>query len=120
MTEKLFDTSVLVSFLQGGLDEVLEQELTRIDSSISVITLAELCRFYYLAGKGREWEQVKGKISQYNVLPVTNGVIDAAGKVASRLPLADSLIYATALEHGLTLVTRDSDFKGLPGVQVIK
>lgn len=34
-----------------------------------------------------------------------------------RLPLADSLIYATALRHGATLWTQDEHFKGFPNVR---
>jgi predicted nucleic acid-binding protein len=33
------------------------------------------------------------------------------------LPLADSLIYATARRHGATLWTQDEHFQGLPGVR---
>ena len=33
------------------------------------------------------------------------------------LPLADSLIYATARRHGAILWTQDEDFKDLPGVK---
>lgn len=33
------------------------------------------------------------------------------------LPLADSLIYATAQAHGATLWTQDQHFEGLPGVK---
>ncbi len=34
-----------------------------------------------------------------------------------RLPLADSLIYATTLRHGATLWTQDEHFKGFPNVR---
>lgn len=34
-----------------------------------------------------------------------------------KLPLADSVMYATAQAHGATLWTQDADFQGLPGVQ---
>jgi predicted nucleic acid-binding protein len=34
-----------------------------------------------------------------------------------RLPLADSIIYATARRFGATLWTQDADFEGLPGVE---
>ncbi len=34
-----------------------------------------------------------------------------------KLPMADSIILATAHAHGATLWTQDADFKGLPGVQ---
>lgn len=33
------------------------------------------------------------------------------------LPMADSLIYATAQAHGATLWTQDAHFEGLPGVR---
>ncbi|MFZ4695960.1 MAG: type II toxin-antitoxin system VapC family toxin [Verrucomicrobiia bacterium] len=34
-----------------------------------------------------------------------------------KLPLADSLVYATAQRHGATLWTQDEHFKDLPGVR---
>lgn len=35
------------------------------------------------------------------------------------LPLADSIIFATAFAHGATIWTQDSDFEGLPGVRFV-
>jgi predicted nucleic acid-binding protein len=34
-----------------------------------------------------------------------------------RLPLADSIVLATARAHGAMVWTQDSDFEGLPDVQ---
>lgn len=34
-----------------------------------------------------------------------------------RLPLADSVVYATAQAAGATVWTQDADFEGLPGVK---
>jgi toxin FitB len=41
----------------------------------------------------------------------------ALSAAATGLPLADSLIYATAQAHGATLWTQDQHFEGLPNVQ---
>ena len=41
----------------------------------------------------------------------------ATQAMRSGLPLADSLIYATAQMHGATLWTQDRHFEGLPGVR---
>lgn len=41
----------------------------------------------------------------------------AAGRKA---PINDSWIAATAIAHGVPVVTRDSDYDEMPGVQVIK
>jgi toxin FitB len=42
-----------------------------------------------------------------------------AEQSATPRPIIDSLIAATALAHGLTLVTRDADLVGIPGLEVI-
>ena len=44
-----------------------------------------------------------------NILPVTIEIADRWGRLMSRaqLPVYDSLLAATALEHGLTVVTRN-------------
>ena len=41
----------------------------------------------------------------------------ALAATAHNLPLADSLIYATAQAHDATLWTQDQHFEGLPGVK---
>ena len=44
--------------------------------------------------------------------------IDAASYgLLHKLPLADSMIFATAQKYNATLWTQDVDFKGLPGVR---
>jgi len=40
--------------------------------------------------------------------------------VELKLPLADSVILATARAHGATLWTQDSDFEGMSGVEYRK
>lgn len=52
----------------------------------------------------------------------TGQIIDVDGSLALAaarhpLPLADSLIYETALRHGATLWTQDEHFKDLPQVR---
>lgn len=41
----------------------------------------------------------------------------AAVGLERKLPLADSVVYATAQSRGATVWTQDSDFEGLPGVR---
>ncbi len=37
--------------------------------------------------------------------------------IDTKLPMADSIVLATARLHGATLWTQDSDFERLPGVR---
>ncbi len=56
---------------------------------------------------------------QGHVIDLTASLaLDAARLSRSaRLPMADSIMLATARAHGATLWTQDSDFEGLPDVR---
>ena len=58
-------------------------------------------------------------MQQGQVIPLDSGLaIDAATfGVQHKLPLADSIIFATAQKYAAQLWTQDNDFKGLDGVQ---
>ena len=55
------------------------------------------------------------------VVPLDEPVALAAAKVSleHHLPMADAIIYATALLFRAELVTSDPDFKDLPGVKLV-
>jgi predicted nucleic acid-binding protein len=40
-------------------------------------------------------------------------------RIEERLPMADSVMLATARRFGATLWTQDEDFKGKPGVRYV-
>ena len=54
-------------------------------------------------------------------LPVTDAVLDQAVKIRQQLRLKtpDAIVAATALTHGLSLITADSDFIRVPGLTVV-
>jgi predicted nucleic acid-binding protein len=100
---------------------------------VSVVTIGELRRGTTLLSQGPKRTQlehfIEVVIPQWFgdlVLPVTQviaerwGVFDAQRQAAGRpLGVADGMIAATAVAHGLTLVTRNTkDYAGL-GVAVI-
>ena len=63
--------------------------------------------------------QVAAMLHQGQVVALDSGVALNAAQlgVAHKLPLADSIIYATARQYGATIWTMDSDFSGLSGVR---
>ena len=100
---------------------------------LSVVTLGELRRGITLLAPGARRTQLENFIEVTvplwfadRVLPVTQaiaerwGALDGQRQAAGRpLSVPDGMIAATALEHGLTVVTRNTkDFDGL-GVTMI-
>jgi toxin FitB len=91
--------------------------------ALSVVTLAEIRRG--IEDKRRTDTRQAHAIEKWfdtiliefaeNILPVTIGIADRWGRLlsATQLPEQDLLLAATALEHGLTVVTRNvMDFEG--------
>lgn len=52
------------------------------------------------------------------VVPLDTSLALRAAELSARhgLAMADAIIYATSLENGITLLTCDDHFQGLPGV----
>ena len=123
----LADTSVFI-----GL------EATRFDASrfddfewgVSAVTLGEL-RLGVLQAENPE--AASRRLStyqlaqQFEALTVDEAVSEAWALLISRLraagrraPINDSWIAATAIAHGVPIVTQDSDYDDMPGVEVIR
>ncbi len=65
--------------------------------------------------------QAAALMQQGQVVPLDSTLALAAARLghALRLPLADSVILATARSHGATLWTQDGDFDGMDGVRYV-
>jgi toxin FitB len=108
----LVDSDVLVDHLRGhrrfsaGTDDV----------HVSAVTRAEL-----FSGRGAEERRIRRLLDPMTELPVDAAIAERAGRLrrGTLLRLPDALIAATALEHRLTLVTRNvRDFEGVKGLKV--
>lgn len=120
---ELVDTNVLSELARRRPDEgVLEWAAAVDEIGVSVVTVEEIS--YGLAWKPNArieaWFRRFFRESCF-ILPITEEIADRAGKLRGRLASAgrsrtqaDMLIAATALAHGLTLVTRNTrDFEGV-------
>jgi predicted nucleic acid-binding protein len=83
------------------------------------ITLLEVFkRVYQQRGEGPALHAV-AVMQQGRVVDLDGPLALAAAKLSadSKLPLADSVVLATARQHEATLWTQDADFEGLPEVR---
>ncbi|TFF24942.1 type II toxin-antitoxin system VapC family toxin [Jiella endophytica] len=131
----LFDTKVVSSLRRPDkLNQRTAQRIAAIPDGkvrISVISVLELeLGILSLARKDarqaqilREWFDAKrASLSEAQVLPIDEPVAlaSAALHVPDRRDRHDALIAATALAHGLTLVTRNvKDFRTIDGLRLL-
>jgi predicted nucleic acid-binding protein len=112
MADLLFDTDVFIDHLRGAARlEIPRRKM----AAFSVITRCEL-----LSGRGVEEEAVEELLAPLRELSVGRTTAERAGRLRRHLDIRtpDALIAATALEHGLTLVTKNvRDFRHVPGLR---
>ena len=129
----LLDTNVLSEFARTGKpDQHVDRWLkTTAEESLfaSVLTFVEIRRGIELLPPGKrrtqleQWQEDLVALFEARLFPVTKAIADRwaflsaqAQRKGIALANIDGLIAATALEHDLTLVTRD--VKGFAGVEV--
>jgi predicted nucleic acid-binding protein len=83
------------------------------------ITLAEVFKHVYRHRDEESALAVVAHMQQGRVVPLDSelAVNAASYGITHKLPLADSIIFATAQRYDATLWTQDQDFDGLPGVR---
>jgi predicted nucleic acid-binding protein len=111
VADVLVDTDVFIDHLRGAAE--LKPRRHRVH--YSVVTRAEL-----FAGSAAP-ELSAELLGPFRELAVDRKVAERAGRVrrATGIRLPDALIAATALEHGLGLVSRNErDFARVPGLRL--
>jgi hypothetical protein len=121
----LLDTSFFVATESGRPMEALPD----VDATeVSVVTVAELTLGVLLADDDVRADRVATLAaveSTWTPLPVDAEVGRAFARIVadlrrrdSRVPVLDALIAATALVHGLPVVTQDRDYEAIEGLRV--
>lgn len=82
---------------------------------VPVISLYEVYKKFRRERTEREAQEAIGTMMNGKVVEMNLSLAIEAAKLD--LPLADSIIYATAQKFNATLWTQDEDFEGLPGVR---
>jgi toxin FitB len=82
---------------------------------VPVVVIYELFKKVLRERGEQQALEVYGLLSRGNVIDVDSGLATTAARLP--LPLADSIIYATAQRYSATLWTQDEHFQNLPGVK---
>jgi predicted nucleic acid-binding protein len=113
VADLLVDTDIFVDHLRGARE--LKPGKPRLH--YSVITRAEL-----FAGRSADPDALRILLDGLSEIPIDRHIAERAGSIrrGSGIRLPDCLIAATALEHGLSLLTRNRrDFAAVGGLRVV-
>lgn len=116
---KLLDSNIIIA--EAARTEQEEDPLFLDEGfCFSIITRIEVLGFFRITA--REEEKIIGLLGAGEQLALTPGIARAAIHLrqARRMSLGDSIIAATALEHGLPLVTRNwQDFRHIAELEIV-
>lgn len=126
MSRAIADTSVFVAQESGRVLGELPEEI-----AVSVVTAAELELGVLRAGdtdiRARRLATLGRVRATYPLLPVDTEVASCFARIAAheleagrKLRRHDAWIAATALRHGVAVVTQDKDFSAFSSVRVIQ
>ena len=129
----LVDTNVLSELVRPRADERVAEWVRSAPAAglfVSVLTLGEIRKGAERLPAGARRERLRlwlerdvATLFHGRVLPVDSAVADRWGRLLAAagrtLPAIDSLLAATALVHGLRLVTRNRADYSFPGLEVL-
>lgn len=118
---RVIDTSAWVEWLVTPADrnKHLKAEFpARERRLVPTIVQLELAKWLARTRSEDDADRIIAYTQKCVVVPLDTRLALRAAEVCRqhRLATADAIVYATALEHGVELLTCDADFKGLPGV----
>jgi predicted nucleic acid-binding protein len=115
----LLDSNILIYGAQGahsGLDRLLD----RTDLAVASVTRIETLGYHRLSAMERHWLEATFERMRIFMLDDTVAARAIALRQERKMGLADAIISATALVHGLPLVTRNvADFQHVAGLHVV-
>ena len=117
------DTSGWLAFFEGGGNSsAFSTPIKRIEELVvPTICIYEISKVILRESDENHLLQALAAIQKGKIVDLTPSISTAAAKVSIKykLPMADSIIYTTAIQYKATVWTQDVDFKNLPNVTYV-
>jgi len=114
----LLDSNIVIYAAQAQHSDLL-QFIRQEPRAVSIVSRIEVLGFHRISA--RERQICEAFFLTVEVLRLSDRIVDIAVELRQqrRMGLGDAIIAATALEHGLTLVTRNtSDFQWIDNLDL--
>ncbi len=120
---RVVDSSGWIEYLRDGANAAVFAAPLEGETEVLVPTIAltEVVRFSLRETNETTALEIAAQMQQRTLVPLDASIaLDAARLgIVHRLPLADSIILATARAHDAEVWTQDADFEGLDGVRYV-
>lgn len=117
----LIDSSVWIDYLvNGNYNEIIEKEQKLLLATISLIEIKKKLSKLKIPIK-----EINNKITyikkQSILIDLDEKIAEKASEIVveKNLPIADSIVYASAIINNAILLTLDNDFRGLNNVKLL-
>ena len=126
----VLDTIILIDALhrkQAALGKIIELEETEMMICTTQINALELYKGAYLPTKSDEYiQKVRKLLDAFVILPINEDAYEWFAALSAKLRSQgesindfDELIAAITMTNGAAIVSNDSHFKRIPGLEVI-
>jgi len=116
----LIDSSLWIDYLvNGNFKEIIEKEEKLLLATISLIEIKKKLSKLKIPNK-----EINNKVDyikkQSIIINLDEKIAEKASElvIEKSLPIADSIVYASALINNAVLLTLDNDFRGLENVKI--
>jgi toxin FitB len=119
----IVDSSAWLEVLVAGPNaQIFLKVIEAGELVVPAITIFEVCKRVRLTQPTADADRIESHMRRFTVIDLTADRASAAAALSlkHKLPMADGIIYAAALELGATVWTQDADFKGLAQVKFFK
>lgn len=120
----LVDSSGWIEFFTNGKQsDKFREHLKDLKNVVTpTVVLYEVYKKIKKDRSEQEGLEVAAQILKTQVVDLTESIALYAADISLEydLAMADSIVYATAIEHGCKVVTMDNDFSKLPRAEVIR
>lgn len=117
------DTSGWLEYFEGGENSrIFAEPIKKTEELlVPVICIYEISKVILRESNEDNLMQALAAIQKAKIVELSSSISIAAAKVSLKykLPMADSIIYATAMRFGATVWTQDADFQNLPNIKYL-
>jgi predicted nucleic acid-binding protein len=120
----VIDSSAWIEFFQDGPNAAAFQGVITDTTHVLVpsITLYEVFKYILLNGTEQQAIEAIAAMRRGRIVDLDASLALDAATLSRRLrlPMADSIVLATAVRHGATVWTQDADFANLENVRFFR